>query len=575
MSRIDAPQPWDDLAEESAEAGRAESDALAAMLAPPAPQPVKPAEPRPSSPAPTAPAPGGPRRLRLHVAQEQAVEEELITPEKVKSWGASFVIHILGLLVLALAVFSRAETHVKVLETALLAGDPAGSDQGQQLTGGLGIDEPLNMPFAPLEEVPEVAPALAQADASALPNPLLNARLPELDIQGSASGGGTALTGEGQAGSGNGFGIAKFGLGGRELINNIEVKVGNPQFTLIWNTTADIDLHVLEPGGSHIYWENRRGKLGGELDVDDVDGHGPENIYWGGGLNKGNGPPGEYKWYVHYYGGTEGNQPTRWRVRLKHNGEYKVIEGKLNAIGQRSRTYTFTIAGTESLAPSAPSDASPRPARADEIAGFDNPTADPNRPRAGGGETTFDSPPSMPASSRSGPAAATPPPAAPRVPRDASGWVIVTPEGLGVRALFPDVPFEDLHTLESQPGQPQVRIWSLDRGEGGLSLAVRDIPAARKMERTQLLLDEEARAVAAEAAGAEVRSREFDLKGLSARELSFDVPERIVAGGGATRIRLVYLNGRLYRIAATGTKGFLAGPEATRFLDSFQRASEP
>ena len=86
-------------------------------------------------------------------------------------------------------------------------------------------------------------------------------------------GGGTG------AGGGAEFGVARFGEG-LETIQGVEVKVGDPQFTLIWDSEADIDLHVLEPGGAHIYWSNRQGAKGGELDVDDTNGFGPENVYW-------------------------------------------------------------------------------------------------------------------------------------------------------------------------------------------------------------------------------------------------------------------------------------------------------
>ena len=111
---------------------------------------------------------------------------------------------------------------------------------------------------------------------------------------------------------------------------------------MIWDSKADLDIHVLEPGGSHIYWEDRLGAKGGELDVDDIDGFGPENVNYGGG--KGRGPDGEYKWYVHYYGGVGGfATATRWKVRIKHNNSVNVIQGKLSAIGEKSRTYTLTV----------------------------------------------------------------------------------------------------------------------------------------------------------------------------------------------------------------------------------------
>ena len=84
---------------------------------------------------------------------------------------------------------------------------------------------------------------------------------------------------QGEEVSVKGFGTTQFD-GLSEKVQGVSVKIGDPQFTLIWDSDADLDLHVIEPGGSHIFWEFRNAKKGGELDVDDVDGQGPENIFW-------------------------------------------------------------------------------------------------------------------------------------------------------------------------------------------------------------------------------------------------------------------------------------------------------
>ena len=64
------------------------------------------------------------------------------------------------------------------------------------------------------------------------------------------------------AGNGDGFGVARFGNGG-ELVRGVAVKVGDPQFTLIWDTkSVDIDLHVIEPKGDHLYFGHRNGGKG-------------------------------------------------------------------------------------------------------------------------------------------------------------------------------------------------------------------------------------------------------------------------------------------------------------------------
>ncbi|WP_169307145.1 YfaP family protein [Ferrimonas sediminicola] len=48
--------------------------------------------------------------------------------------------------------------------------------------------------------------------------------------------------------------------------------------TLTWGEQPDVDLHVFEPGGAHVYYRRPMGS-DGTLDVDDTNGFGPENYY--------------------------------------------------------------------------------------------------------------------------------------------------------------------------------------------------------------------------------------------------------------------------------------------------------
>jgi hypothetical protein len=395
-------------------------------------------------------------------------------------------------------------------------------------------------------------------------------------------------------------------LGGTETVNNVSVKVGNPQFTLIWDSNVDLDLHVLEPGGSHISFEYRNGRRGGELDVDDVDGFGPENIYWGGGLNKGNGPPGEYKWYVHYYGGAVsefGRQvlktPTRWRVRLKHNGTYKVFEGKLNAAGQQSKVYTFPIEKAEGSDDEGNVVA---PARGGDSNAFNNPpsqvgvgrrevdTGSFNAPNERGGVNnrtrgernsskkadTKDAPPAVMPDTKKAPEGADSAPA-PRVnspARDGSNWVIVKPEGVGFEARMPDEPIEERRTGEAVDA-PEILTWSLNRIEGGFTVAVTTIPVDRAKGDANSLLDAEARREVAEASGTNSTMSARTVDGHPVIDVEADLPDKVVAGGGKARFQLVLVGRRVYRISAIGTRDFLSHPDTRRFLDSFKVTGSP
>jgi hypothetical protein len=68
--------------------------------------------------------------------------------------------------------------------------------------------------------------------------------------------------------------------------------------TLTWDHATDVDLHVFEPGGSHVYYQNLTG-TSGFLDRDNVTGFGPEHYY----VACDNLQPGTYQVGVNYYNG--------------------------------------------------------------------------------------------------------------------------------------------------------------------------------------------------------------------------------------------------------------------------------
>lgn len=68
--------------------------------------------------------------------------------------------------------------------------------------------------------------------------------------------------------------------------------------TLTWGSQPDVDLHVLEPVGAHVYYADTLGESG-RLDVDDLDGFGPEHYYTScQGMQE-----GLYRIGVNYYSG--------------------------------------------------------------------------------------------------------------------------------------------------------------------------------------------------------------------------------------------------------------------------------
>lgn len=69
--------------------------------------------------------------------------------------------------------------------------------------------------------------------------------------------------------------------------------------TLTWGAQPDVDLHVFEPNGNHVYYAARSG-VAGYLDVDDTSSFGPEHYY----ASCASLMTGEYRVGVNYYYGS-------------------------------------------------------------------------------------------------------------------------------------------------------------------------------------------------------------------------------------------------------------------------------
>ncbi len=120
-------------------------------------------------------------------------------------------------------------------------------------------------------------------------------------------------------------------------VNVLRLGSGALQVSLAWNTDGtDVDLHVTEPGGEEISYRNRRAN-GGELDRDDTDGFGPENIFWD------EAPDGVYQVDVNYYSGSE---PTAFTISLSGaGGASQLYSGSLQMSGERVSVARITKEG--------------------------------------------------------------------------------------------------------------------------------------------------------------------------------------------------------------------------------------
>jgi len=99
---------------------------------------------------------------------------------------------------------------------------------------------------------------------------------------------------------------------------------GDVQVTLIWETRADLDLYVIEPNGTRIWYQNRQSSTGGQIDRDanypcSSGSTSPvENVFW----PTGRAPRGTYRISVNYYS-TCGLAPdsVQFHIIVRVNGQ--------------------------------------------------------------------------------------------------------------------------------------------------------------------------------------------------------------------------------------------------------------
>jgi len=128
-----------------------------------------------------------------------------------------------------------------------------------------------------------------------------------------------------------------------ELRRDYGGSIGEVTITLAWQTTDDLDLHILEPSGELLNFENKIVSSGGRLDIDKNAGeiliNEPiENIYY-----PSKPPRGKYGIFVHYFGSKSGAVRIPYRVFINIGGVQKQISGAHYSEGDMHAVYEFLI----------------------------------------------------------------------------------------------------------------------------------------------------------------------------------------------------------------------------------------
>ena len=103
----------------------------------------------------------------------------------------------------------------------------------------------------------------------------------------------------------------------------IAAGTGQLQVSLSFDNEKDVDLHLFEPNGTHVYYGHSWSENGGELDVDSnascyIDGINNENIFYGGESYV---EPGTYTVYVDLYENCDETIATNFVVSAFYEGQ--------------------------------------------------------------------------------------------------------------------------------------------------------------------------------------------------------------------------------------------------------------
>jgi hypothetical protein len=114
----------------------------------------------------------------------------------------------------------------------------------------------------------------------------------------------------------------------------LEASSGDIQVSVSWDARSDVDLHVVDPSGEEVYWENPSARSGGQLDLDsnaacDIDGKNNENIRW-----TPIGPAGSYTVRVDYWDACSVGQ-TNYVVTVKNGASTQVFRGNFTGPGDQ------------------------------------------------------------------------------------------------------------------------------------------------------------------------------------------------------------------------------------------------
>jgi hypothetical protein len=129
-----------------------------------------------------------------------------------------------------------------------------------------------------------------------------------------------------------------------QLLRQHRAGSGDIRISLMWNNRNDLDLHVVDPSGEEIYFDHRRARSGGLLDIDmnasfPLRAPAVENVYW----PERAAPAGIYRIYVNHYAIHDRGNDTDFTVRLLVRGRTADFQGRIRFGESKRLVHQFTL----------------------------------------------------------------------------------------------------------------------------------------------------------------------------------------------------------------------------------------
>jgi hypothetical protein len=133
------------------------------------------------------------------------------------------------------------------------------------------------------------------------------------------------------------------------LLRQHNAGTGDLRISLMWSNHNDLDLHVVDPSETEIYYQRRRSGTGGLLDIDmnaspPLQSPAVENVYW---PTRG-APAGRFRVYVNHFRQYDRVNETPFTIRILIRGRTTDFRGSIRFGEDKRLVHEFTLTPSSS-----------------------------------------------------------------------------------------------------------------------------------------------------------------------------------------------------------------------------------